>query len=82
MRSLPALKRWLRAPLGASCAIGATLAALRQVPRHRIDHSLSVAATAGATLLALELGFGAVMLAAAAAYAAVALAGSRLGMSA
>jgi hypothetical protein len=47
-----------------------------------IDHSLSVVATAGATLLALELGFGAVILAAAAAYAAVAVAGSRLGVSA
>jgi hypothetical protein len=44
-----------------------------------IDHSLSVAATAGATLLALEAGFGAVMLVAALAYAAVAVAGTRLG---
>jgi hypothetical protein len=44
-----------------------------------IDHSVSVAASAGAMLLALEAGFGAVMLAAAAAYVAVAFAGSRLG---
>jgi len=44
-----------------------------------IDSSLSVSATALATLLALEAGFGAVMLTAAAAYALVALAGTRLG---
>jgi len=44
-----------------------------------IDSSLSVAATALATLLALEMGFGAVMLLAAAAYVLVALAGPRLG---
>jgi hypothetical protein len=44
-----------------------------------IDSSLSVSATALATLLALEAGFGAVMLTAAAAYALVALAGPRLG---
>ncbi len=44
-----------------------------------IDSCLSVAATAGATLLALEAGFGAVLLVAAAAYVAVAFAGGRLG---
>jgi len=44
-----------------------------------IDSSLSVAATALATLLALEMGFGAVMLLAAAAYVLVALAAPRLG---
>lgn len=44
-----------------------------------IDSSLSVAATALATLLALEMGFGAVMLLAAAAYVLVAFAGPRLG---
>lgn len=44
-----------------------------------IDSSLSVAATALATLLALEVGFGAVMLTAAAAYTLVAVAGTRLG---
>jgi hypothetical protein len=47
-----------------------------------IDSSLSVSATALATLLALEVGFGAVMLTAAAAYALVALAGTRLGTTA
>jgi hypothetical protein len=47
-----------------------------------IDSSLSVAATALATLLALEMGFGAVMLLAAAAYVLVAFAGSRLGSAA
>ncbi|MEX2467682.1 MAG: spermidine synthase-like protein [Gemmatimonadota bacterium] len=44
-----------------------------------IDSSLSVSATAIATLMALETGFGAVMLTAAAAYGLVALAGPRLG---
>ncbi len=44
-----------------------------------IDHSLSVAAAAGAALLAAEAGFGAVMLGAALAYAAVAVGGGRLG---
>jgi hypothetical protein len=47
-----------------------------------IDSSLSVAATALATLLALEMGFGAVMLLAAAAYVLVAFAGPRLGSAA
>lgn len=46
-----------------------------------IDHCLSVAAAAGATLLALEAGFGAVMGVAAAAYLVVAIAGTRLGRS-
>jgi hypothetical protein len=44
-----------------------------------IDSSLSVAATALATLVALEAGFGTVMLLAAGAYAVVAFAGTRLG---
>ena len=44
-----------------------------------IDSSLSVAATALATLLALEMGFSAVILLAAAAYVVVAFAGTRLG---
>jgi hypothetical protein len=38
-----------------------------------------VAAAAGATLLALDAGFGVVMLAAALSYLAVAVAGTRLG---
>ena len=44
-----------------------------------IDSSLSVSATALATLLALQSGFGAVMLLAAVAYVVVAVAGPRLG---
>lgn len=46
-----------------------------------IDSSLSVSATAMATLMALEVGFGSVLLTAAGAYAVVAVAGTRLGRS-
>jgi hypothetical protein len=52
----------------------------RQIPwACAIDSSLSVVATALATVLALEAGFTVVMLIAAAAYLLAALAGPRLG---
>jgi hypothetical protein len=54
----------------------------RQIPwACAIDSCLSVSATALATIIALDAGFTAVLLIAAAAYAVVALAGPRLGAS-
>jgi hypothetical protein len=74
--ALPAFMMGMMFPLGLRRLAGAER---RQIPwACAIDSCMSVTATALATLVALDAGFGAVMLLAAGVYALAGLAGSRL----